>query len=339
MSPNSLLDQLLEESLPAEVRKERLADLSRQLRHICDAADEQAFRMVVLRAARIAESKGNIEVADGLTAAAMRDSSWLVTPGALEACYSRGAPLHVTVQDGPPVDEAIEAELDKVSVPVGPELEAKYRFTAMRCERGALAVTLAPTTWASAKKFHTLVQHDPAWASKLPDGTWLTPLPFGDRLLPGIAVVHAIIMTSDDKVIAARRSAQVGYAPERWSLSFEEQVNGSDVGRKEDAFTAAARRGFTEEFGCELPAQHVALLTTVMQIDLLNLGIVALLRSSMTAQEICSSWRSVAKDRWEATEVRGLPLDDLDAGLASLGLLHPSSEFRRLALRRWQATP
>ena len=128
----------------------------------------------------LAGSAGNAEVADGLTAAAMRDSSWLVTPDALEACYSHGAPVHVTVQDGPPVDEAIEAELEKVTVPVGPSLEGKYRFTAMKCEKDALAVTLTPTTWASAKKFQTVLQRDPAWASKLPNGSWLTPLPFGD---------------------------------------------------------------------------------------------------------------------------------------------------------------
>jgi hypothetical protein len=92
--------------------------------------------------------------------------------------------------------------------------------------------------------------------------------------------VHAIIMTSDDKVIAAQRSAEVNYAPQHWSVSFEEQLNGSDIGHKQDAFTAAARRGFTEEFGAELAARDVTPLTTVMQVDLLNLGIVMLLRPS-----------------------------------------------------------
>ena len=87
-------------------------------------------------------------------------------------------------------------------------------------------------------------------------------------------------MTSDDKVIAAQRSAEVNYAPQHWSVSFEEQLNGSDIGHKQDAFTAAARRGFTEEFGAELAARDVTPLTTVMQVDLLNLGIVMLLRPS-----------------------------------------------------------
>jgi NUDIX domain len=338
MSRDALLDQLLQESLPVEVRRACLADLSRQLGRIADAAEQQTFRMVLLRAAHIATSKGNTAVADELNALATRDARWLVTLGALEACHSLGTPIRVTVQDGPPVDRAIEAQLEKLSFPVGPELETKYRFSALTCESDVLAVTLAPTTWASARKFHTTVQQDPAWASKLADGSWLTPMPFGDWLLPGIAVVHAIIMTSDDKVIVAQRSAEVGYAPEHWSVSFEEQLNGSDIDHEEDAFTAAARRGFAEEFGAELPARDVTPLTTVMQIDLLNLGMITLLRPSMTAEDIRSSWRSVAKDSWEAKEVRGLQLGDLDAGLANLGLLHPSSELRRLALRRWLAT-
>jgi hypothetical protein len=58
----------------------------------------------------------------------------------------------------------------------------------------------------------------------------------------------------------------------------------------------------------------------------------------MTAEDIRSSWRSGAQDGWEAKEVRGLPLDDLDTGLASLSPLHPSSELRVLALQRWLDT-
>src|SRR5689334_1892961 len=130
-------------------------------------------------------------------------------------------PVRVTVHDGPPVDPGIETQLQKLSLPTGPNLETKYRFTSLMHQSNALVVTLAPTTWSSAKRFHTAVQRDPAWASKLPDGGWITPMPFGHQLQPGIAVVHAIITTSDGKVIAAQRSAETGYAPLHWSVSFE----------------------------------------------------------------------------------------------------------------------
>jgi hypothetical protein len=332
-----MIDRLLDEVLSG--RAEAAADaLSRQLREKGDPAEEQALRMLLLRSAHIARSRGRTAVADELIRLAMKDASWLVTPGALEACESLDVPVHVTVQEGPAIDAAIAAQLDGLSLPTGPDLETKYRFTALTRLNDALLVTLAPTTWTSASKFHAAIQRNPAVASKLTDGTWITPMPFGDTLLPGIAVVHAIIMTADRRVIAAQRSREMSYSPLHWSVSFEEQLNDKDVGQVEDAFTAAARRGFKEEFGADVPAQDVLPLAAVMQMDLLNLGLVMLLLPSMTAQEIHDSWRCVAKDRWEAEDLRGLRLDSLDAGRTSLGQLHPTSKLRFLALQRWLNT-
>jgi hypothetical protein len=175
-------------------------------------------------------------------------------------------------------------------------------------------------------------------ASKLPDGRWFRPIPFGEQLLPGIAVVHAIILTSDHHVIAALRSRATTYAPLHWSVSFEEQLNEKDFGCDQDAFTAAARRGFHEEFGGEVSAANVIPLASVLQVDLLNLGMVMLVRPPMTAREIRDSWLSAASDGWEADDIQCIPLDDLAA--ASIGLqLHPSSELRCMALRRWISSP
>ena len=337
MTRDALLDKLVKEGLPAEVRRASIDALSGQLERTGDASQQQAFRMLLLRAARIAKSRGSTVVSDDLTALAMKDASWLVTPGALEACGPLAMPIRVSVQDGPPVDAVIQAQLEQLSLPTGPDLETKYRFTTLAHGRDALAVTLAPTTWTSVNRFHTAVQRDPAWASKLPDGRWIRPMPFGDRLLPGIAVAHAIIMASDHQVIATQRSLEVSYAPLHWSVSFEEQLNEKDVGLYEDAFTAAARRGFREEFGAEIPARNIVPVGAVMQMDLLNLGMIMLLRASMTAEEIRESRQSIAKDGWEAKEVRGLPLDSLDQNIANLRL-HPTSELRCLALRRWLFT-
>jgi hypothetical protein len=335
MDSDALLDRLLEEDLAAEMRRASVDALSRELDGIRDRPGQQAYRWMLLRAARIARSRDRIAVSDDLTELAMKEASWLVTPSALEASGPLDVPVSVTVQDGPPVDHVIQAQLDELSIPTGPDLETKYRFTDLTRETDALAVALAPTTWTSATKFHTAVLRDPAWTSRLPDGRWVTPIPFGDRLLPGIAVVHAIVMTSDDKVIAAQRSARMSYAPSHWSVSFEEQLNEKDIGHDEDAFIAAARRGFHEEFGVEMNVRDIVTLTTVMQTDLLNLGMVMLLRPLVTAEQIRDSWMSVAKDGWEAQEVLGIPLDGLSARIERLGRLHPTSELRGLAVRRW----
>ena len=335
MTCYALLDQLLSESPGAAVRAASLLGLGRQLEEIGDVTKQQGFRMQLLRAARIAESRGMAAVADDLTQLAAREARWLVTPGAVETSGSLDIPINVTVQDGPPIDATIQRALQELSVQTGPDLETKYRFADVQRERQALSVSLVPTTWTSAKKFHTVLERDPGWASKLPGGPWIAPIPFGDSLLPGIAAVHAIIMSSDSAVIAAQRSAETSYRPLHWSVSFEEQLNEIDLLQNEDAFTAAARRGLNEEFGVDPSAQDILPLATVMQIDLLNLGLVFLLRLSMTARQLIDSWKFKAKDRWEAIDVRAIPLDRVDACMPSLGRLHPTSELRWLALRRW----
>lgn len=333
MSYDTDLDQVIDVGVDAEVRRASLDALDRELHRSGDVADQQALRMLLLRAARIAGSRG-IAVADDLVELARRDARWLVTAGALETAGPLEGPIRVTVTDGPPVDEVIQAHLEELRFPAGPDLETKYRFTALSSNPAELAATLAPTTWTSARRFHLALQQHPAWASKLPDGRWARPIPFGDQLLPGIAVVHAIILTDDRNVIAAKRSRATTYAPLHWSVSFEEQLNEKDFGHEQDAFTAAARRGTYEEFGAEVSADDVTPLASMLQVDLLNLGVIMVVRTGMTARQIQNSWQLAATDSWEADDVCGIPLDDLAAARRGM-LLHPSSELRCLALRRW----
>ncbi len=338
MDDYAMIDQLLGEDLPAEAMRAALSTLELQLNETADPGHEQAFRMLLLRWARIARSRSRTGVSNELIQLAMTDARWLVTSDALEASESLDIPVHVTVHEGPPIEATIAAQLERLTFPVGPDLETKYRFTALTRQSDALAVRLAPTTWTSANKFHAAVERDPAYASKFPDGRWITPLPFGDTLLPGIAVVHAIILTSDNQVIAAQRSREMSYSPLHWSVSFEEQLNEKDIGLAEDPFTSAARRGFNEEFGGEISAHNILPLATVMQTDVLNLGLVMLLQPPMTAHAIRESWHSMASDKWEANELRALRFDVLEATVTSLGQLHPTSMLRSLAMQRWLKT-
>jgi hypothetical protein len=332
---DTALDQVLAADASSQTRLSAVTALGLQLEEM-GAAEQQVLRMLLLRAARIAESRSSSGVADDLDRLALKDALWLVTRGALEACDPPVVPLRVIVQDGPPINSFIEQQLQLLSPVAGPDLETKYRFTALKHDAGVLSVALAPTSWTSASMFHDALQRDPAWASKQSDGRWLRPVPFGDQMLPGMAVVHAIIATSDGKVIAAQRSDEVNYSPGHWSVSFEEQLNEKDFGRNEDPFVAATQRGFHEEFGAEIAPGEVVPLAVLLQIDVLNLGVVMLVRTAMTATEIRDSWRSSAKDSWEAQQVYGLPLGELDTSIARFGQqIHPTSELRCLALRRW----
>jgi hypothetical protein len=157
----------------------------------------------------------------------------------------------------------------------------------------------------------------------------------------GEPAVHGIVLTSDDHVLLAKRSARAHYAPAHWSVSFEEQLNEHDLNQDADPFTNAACRGFREEFGGDLPPGQVVALSAVLQLDLLNVAMVMLLQPDLTAAQIQESWRSGPPDSWEAQELQSLPirhLDRLSRGDANPFMpLHTTSRLRSSLLQRWIA--
>jgi len=130
MACDADLDRVLEVDVASEARRASLAALWRQLEGIDGAAEQQALRMLLLRAARIAESRSNSAVADDLVQLAMKDARWLVTRGALEACGPLDVPIRVIVRDGPPVDAFIENQLRLTCI--GPTPQAA-RVELLRC--------------------------------------------------------------------------------------------------------------------------------------------------------------------------------------------------------------
>ena len=69
-------------------------------------------------------------------------------------------------------------------------------------------ITLAPTTWNLTNRFIGALQRDPGLMRHARDGTWIEPVPLGSTALPTIAVVHGIVLTSDDHLLLAKRSAR-----------------------------------------------------------------------------------------------------------------------------------
>ena len=202
-------------------------------------------------------------------------------------------------------------------------------------------ITLAPTTWNLTNRFIGALQRDPGLMRHARDGTWIEPVPLGSTALPTIAVVHGIVLTSDDHLLLAKRSARAHYAPAHWSASFEEQLNEHDFNEEADPFTNAACRGFREEFGGDLTPDQVVALSAVLQLDLLNVAMIMLLQPDLTAAQIQESWRSGPLDAWEAQELQSLPIRDLDRlsrGDADPFMpLHTTSRLRSSLLQRWIA--
>jgi hypothetical protein len=346
MARDALLDQLITDVLPAEIRDSCLQALERQQERLTDPAERQLYRLLLMYTARIAADKGSAVTARRLTELAMADAGrdgWLADPETLQVVppwpLAEPVAIRTQVREGPPVEAAVEAAMrDLHDLDTGPDLEAKFRFTHLAYQPGSgLEVTLAPTSWSISKRFSTALQRDPTRIGHTMAGTWIQPMPLGNTVLPGIAVVHGIVLTSDGQVLMAQRSAKVGYAPLHWSASFEEQLNGHDLDTGTDPFIHAACRGFHEEFGCDVDASRVTLLSAVLQIDLLNIGLVFLLRPDSTSTQIEQRWADSAPDRWEAKQLGWLPEQALDEVSWSQKFhpLHVTSRLRCELLRRW----
>jgi len=350
MARDALLDQLTRDVLPADVREACLRSLDHQLQQVAEAQRRQAFRFVLLHAARIARHRDALTIGRRLTELALArmhgEDGWLTEAQAIEVVppwsLRPSVRLRVTVDSSIPADRAIEAAAENLDIETGPELEAKFRFTQLSYDSDHFVhITLAPTTWHLTNRFIGALQRDPGLMRHARDGTWIEPVPLGSTALPTIAVVHGIVLTSDDHLLLAKRSARAHYAPAHWSVSFEEQLNEHDFNEEADPFTNAACRGFREEFGGDLTPDQVVALSAVLQLDLLNVAMIMLLQPDLTAAQIQESWRSGPLDAWEAQELQSLPIRDLDRlsrGDAEPFMpLHTTSRLRSSLLQRWIA--
>jgi hypothetical protein len=349
MARDALLDQLTRDVLPADVREACLRSLENQLQRVPDAQRRQAFRFVLLYAARIARHRDALTVARRLTELALArlhgEVGWLIDAGALEVVspwpLNPPVTLHATVDDSTPVDRAIEVAVENLGdIETGPDLETKFRFTELSDRLDyCVHTTLATTTWNRTSRFVAALQRDPALMRHSLDGAWIEPVPLGFTALPTVAAVHCIVLTADNQILLAQRSARVHYARAHWSASFEEQLNERDFDGEDDPFTRAACRGFAEEFGGDLTPDQVVPLSAVLQIDLLNVVIVMLLRPGLTAAQIQERWRSGSQDAWEAQDLQSLPVEHLDrlgrSDAHQFMPLHVTSLLRSSLLQRW----
>lgn len=364
---DALLDELLEDIVPGEVRDACLDGLTHHFQHCDDAKAQQRFRYLLLWAARIAGRKGASITKRELTELALGSTApqgnWLADPLALEVVTplsAGGGRILCEKLDSisaPPIEPLVLEKLQRLGPQdTGPDLEPKYRVAHLaQFEDDTLHVRLTPTTWTLGKSFHNAVLADPKHFSHTAEGSWIEPLPLGTAMLPGLAVVHAIVLTSDGKIMVAQRSEKVGYARLHWSVSFEEQINSRDFTHSFDAFTAAAQRGFLEEFGELVPPECIQPLSAVIELNVLNLGVVLLLQPKATAVQLRDLWRAEPRPThyWEASEVSFLDaqidvLQQISLAVHSLGdslrfatsenttsELHPTSRIRCAMLARW----
>ncbi len=349
MVRDALLNDMLDPAVSSLRRVDWQMELRQHLEAISDPRERQAFRFLLLRAAEIAQQNKDVEFARSLAELATspeqtRPTDWAVTDGALEVLPPASRPLVVRcVLDEVPVNAAIQAELlSSAPTDVGPNQEPKYRFTRLEATGSTLQINLAPTTWREGRGFHATLQTDRSRFARA-SGTWFLPIPLGQVAFPGLAVVHCVVMTADNYVLFAQRGAKVAYAPLHWSASFEEQVTQTDVAVGNMVFEAAAQRGMREEFGIAVDLDRIHIISSLLQIDNINVGIVSLIETTETLDEIREAWSSAPppSHSWEALAIDSAAADPTllraiaRTGQFPRGPLHPTSALRLVSVARW----
>jgi len=336
----AVVDLLFGSPLPADLEGVVLEELRRRVNR--GLGEHPAWERTRVAAAAAALSElGEAWLAQelaGLTGGRTSDDL-LATAGARE--LAGPAPptgrLLVTRSTAATVDVRSAGVREQWGEDVGPDLEEKWRAHGVRREAdGALAVLLTPSSWTEgagflkamprAEEAAALGEAEPGLAA------WLRrrriEAGHGWSMLPGLAVVHAVALLPDGRLLVGRRSANVGFVAGAWSASYEEQLTTVDM-EASDPFAAAARRGLVEEFGLA-PAlaagARVEHLAPILEEDTCNLAIVCLVRLPEGAWER----RGVAPDE-EIVEVALVEPGEA-AGFAPL---HPTAPIRLRLLERY----
>jgi hypothetical protein len=158
----------------------------------------------------------------------------------------------------------------------------------------------------------------------------------GTANFPGIVSVHCIVLTSDRKIVTAQRGTNTLYSAGRWSISFEEQITTVDFeSLTHDPVTAAALRGFSEEFGLSSDSCRAKVVSAVIEFPITNFSLLVAIETDKMSQAFRHDTSTADSASQEIAEV-GFIDTTPDKLLAEIERsdLHPTSAIRVGALSR-----
>jgi transcriptional regulator with XRE-family HTH domain len=240
-----------------------------------------------------------------------------------------------------------------------PEVEKKFfnsshyrlaAYTPMLTDRTHLEITLAPLSFYD---YYSLTPFlDEPLLTAL-DGTKVSPRQkygntaltysssaYGACLIPAPVSIQGIVITKDHYILLMQRSPYVALYPNHWSASFEEAMNAPGITRKDkpspsddgDIFTGTLR-GLHEEFAIPADAvESIKILSLTVEYLVLAVGVMAIVKVDMTAEEIKQNWALEARDKDEASSMAVLSteLTNVVDKLFSDLLWHPTARMRLL---------
>ncbi len=228
--------------------------------------------------------------------------------------------------------------------------EIKHRIATLERisnEIHTLRVVFAPITYEEGTGFHRGLVEAAAQGDDivlaLRERLANQLMGLGKYSVAGVAVVHVVVVTSDDYLVLCQRSPHTGYHPLHWSISFEEQINQKDLASGNATLSAAAVRGFQEEFssGHTIVPDNVRTLGVFLEYSILNTSFCVYIEAPLSFDELKLNWDSKAKDKWENATVVGeaFTLDNVTRLIQSnyygetrekRGKFHPTSKYRLL---------
>jgi hypothetical protein len=126
--------------------------------------------------------------------------------------------------------------------------------------------------------------------------------------IPCPVCVAVVLVTADDKIVAARRSPHRNFHPLTWSLSFEEQLTADPRRRSKQRDTHpfdAVVEGAWEEFHLTVHRPSIRLLSICVELPSYFASLLIVARCAELSSQLTACWK-MAPDTTEHDDVRTL---------------------------------
>lgn len=151
--------------------------------------------------------------------------------------------------------------------------------------------------------------------------------------------MQVVVITSDNMILATRRSPKVEHDPSTWSVSLEEQLS-ADKDFDGDARRIVLRWGkrlLEEELGIDeeqYDEDNLRILTVMLECYIVNCSLFGVFRLAITAKELDNRIKSMVRKDYEFQDWKFITFEQLITELRSPSHdsfpLHPSSGYRML---------
>jgi hypothetical protein len=150
---------------------------------------------------------------------------------------------------------------------------------------------------------------------------------------PNSLCLHAVVTTTDERVLFTCRSPRLAYYPQRWSVSLEEQLSSLDLNSgHDDVMQHWAARLLREELGltpgeCRPAAMRV--LAAFFEVDVMNSALAVVLPLTLASSELEDVLTARPRPDYEFTDWAFCSVQELSSELRSPSRdYHPTATYR-----------